>query len=142
MQLLGYRSMLLTCSFSRMEIFLSLWTSPCNAMAVTPSQLHPFHITFLLATLPLPHTLQQLFTEHQRAGGRVVGVTLHSPISAPFLVHYNTFPLSIFGAGKHLRLFSVLKSPAKFTLIVLILSLLSSASKMLPLLILHPFLHS
>lgn len=32
----------------RMEISPSLWTSLCDAMAVTPSLLHPFHIFFSL----------------------------------------------------------------------------------------------
>lgn len=49
----GYKSMLLTCSFSclffsnpRMEISPSLWISRCDAVALTPSQLHAFPILF------------------------------------------------------------------------------------------------
>lgn len=96
----------------RMEMSPSLWTSPWDAMAVTPSQLCPFHILISLAALPSPHALEQPFAEHHRQGGRLVGAALSS-VSAPFLLHHNPFSFSMFWlvvAGKHPRPFSSVKS--------------------------------
>lgn len=122
----GYKSVLLTCTFSWLffwnpstEVSPSLGFSLCDATA-----------EFLIApSFPCSsHLPPCLFAEHCRQGGRLLGVNLSSPISAPFLLHHNPFPFSMFWlfvAGKHLRLFFSLKCLAGLILTVLILPLLS-----------------
>lgn len=77
-----------------------VWCCGCDSLSA-PSFPH------LLLTSP--QALQQLCAEHPSQGGRLLGVTLGSPISVPFLLHHNTFSLSMFVAGKHLRLFFLVK---------------------------------
>lgn len=109
----GHQSMLLTCSFSclffsnpRMEISLSLWTYPCDAMTVIPPQLYPFCVVFsLLCLRPALCSCCSLSTV-----GRLVGATLSSPISAPFFTApQRFFPLFVYGQKTSETFFYLLK---------------------------------